>query len=57
MLPPAFYQDAITILERHNAAGISVTHSFQTNGTLIDDAWFDFILARGLRIGVSVDGP
>lgn len=57
VLPPAFYEDAIAILDRHNADGVRVAHSFQTNGILLDDAWCDFILARDLRIGVSVDGP
>ena len=57
VLPPAFYADAIAILERHNVAGENVMHSFQTNATLLDDSWCDFIQARGLRIGVSVDGP
>lgn len=57
VLPPAFYAEALALLERHNAANIPVEHSFQTNATLIDDAWADFILTHNLRIGVSVDGP
>jgi uncharacterized protein len=57
VLPPAFYAEAFALLDRHNASGVAVHHSFQTNAILIDDAWADFIKARGLRIGVSVDGP
>jgi uncharacterized protein len=57
VLPPAFYESAISLLDRHNVAGIPISHSFQTNATLLDDAWCDFIQARQLRIGVSVDGP
>ena len=34
-----------------------MTQSFQTNATLIDDAWCDFIRRRNVHIGVSVDGP
>jgi uncharacterized protein len=29
----------------------------QTNGTLIDDAWIDALLAGGVQVGVSLDGP
>jgi uncharacterized protein len=32
-------------------------HSFQTNATLIDQQWCEFIKARDIRIGVSMDGP
>ncbi len=34
-----------------------VEHHVQTNATLIDDAWCDFFQERGVRVGVSVDGP
>ncbi len=57
VLPPSFYRDAFAILSSHNTAQLSISHSFQTNATLIDDEWCDFIIEHGLRIGVSVDGP
>ncbi|HZR84239.1 MAG TPA: cyclophane-forming radical SAM/SPASM peptide maturase GrrM/OscB [Candidatus Binatia bacterium] len=57
VLPPAFYAEALAALVRHNGAGVEVAHAFQTNATLVDDAWCDFIAAHGIRIGVSVDGP
>jgi uncharacterized protein len=34
-----------------------VTHSIQTNATLIDDAWCDLLMAHGFAVGVSIDGP
>ena len=34
-----------------------MTQSFQTNATLINDAWCDFIKRRNVHVGVSVDGP
>jgi len=37
--------------------GVEVEHHMQTNATLIDDAWCDFIHAHALRVGVSIDGP
>lgn len=33
-----------------------VEHHIQTNATLLDDAWCDFILEHEIRVGVSVDG-
>jgi uncharacterized protein len=57
VLPPAFYAEAFAIATRHNRAGYPLVHSYQTNATLLDDAWCDFINRHVLRIGVSLDGP
>jgi len=57
VLPPRFYEEAIAILARHNRSGVRVEHSFQTNGTLIDEDWCAFVKSNDVRIGVSVDGP
>jgi uncharacterized protein len=57
VLPPVFYEGAFALLNRYNTAGVPVRHSFQTNATLLDDDWADFIRARELGVGVSVDGP
>jgi uncharacterized protein len=37
--------------------GLSVTHNIQTNGLLLDEAWCRFIAERGVRLGLSLDGP
>ncbi|WP_414167226.1 cyclophane-forming radical SAM peptide maturase AmcB [Streptoverticillium reticulum] len=34
-----------------------VTHTLQTNATLVDDRWCDFFEERGVGVGVSIDGP
>lgn len=57
VLPIGFYEDAFALIREHNVAGIEVSHSFQTNGTLITPAWCDFLDRERVRIGVSVDGP
>ncbi len=57
VLPVAFYRRALALIDSLKPAGLSVNHSFQTNGTLIDDAWCDFINEAGIGVGVSVDGP
>jgi uncharacterized protein len=35
----------------------AVEHHVQTNATLIDDAWCDFLAEHQIRVSVSVDGP
>jgi uncharacterized protein len=57
VLPIGFYEDAFALIRELNVSGLDVSHSFQTNGTLITPAWCDFILRNHVRIGVSVDGP
>jgi uncharacterized protein len=37
--------------------GAEVEHHVQTNATLIDDAWCEFLAERRVRVSVSVDGP
>jgi uncharacterized protein len=57
VLPIGFYRDAFQTIDALKPAGVSVRHSFQTNGTLIDDAWCDFMIEADINIGVSIDGP
>ena len=57
VLPIAFYRRAFEIIEGLRPAAVTVRHSFQTNGTLIDEAWCDFIAESDIAVGVSIDGP
>jgi uncharacterized protein len=57
VLPASFYEQATLALERCNVSGFEVTQSFQTNATLVNDAWCEFIRRRSIQVGVSVDGP
>jgi uncharacterized protein len=57
VLPIAFYRNAFCTIDRLKPAGLEILHSFQTNGTLMDDAWCDFFIEENINIGVSIDGP
>ena len=34
-----------------------VEHHIQTNATLIDEAWCDFLVEHEVKVGLSIDGP
>jgi uncharacterized protein len=55
--PISFYREAFATIERLRPASVIVKHSFQTNATLINDAWCRFFLEHDVGIGVSIDGP
>ncbi|HTW50434.1 MAG TPA: cyclophane-forming radical SAM/SPASM peptide maturase GrrM/OscB [Stellaceae bacterium] len=57
VLPIEFYRGAFATIEALRPPDLLVTHSFQTNGTLVDERWCDFIAEKHLSIGVSIDGP
>jgi uncharacterized protein len=57
VLPIDFYRNAFRMTDRLKPAGVEVAHSFQTNGTLIDDAWCAFFAEERIGVGVSIDGP
>jgi hypothetical protein len=39
------------------AARPRITHTIQTNGTLLDDSWAAFFRQHGFLVGLSIDGP
>jgi uncharacterized protein len=57
VLPIDFYRRAFRLIDRLKPPGLTIVHSFQTNGTLIDDKWCAFFAEENVKIGVSLDGP
>jgi uncharacterized protein len=55
-VPIAFYEEAFARIAAL-AGDVRVSHSIQTNGTIIDQRWCDLFLKHNVSIGVSVDGP
>jgi len=51
------YFRRVVDLQRRYADGRRITNALQTNGTLIDDAWAEFLAANGFLVGISIDGP
>jgi len=57
VLPIEFYRDTFRMIDRLRPGEQEVAHSFQTNGTLIDESWCAFIADERVGVGVSIDGP
>jgi len=52
-----YYQEAFAAIEEVVDGKCEISHSFQSNGILIDDDWCAFIRKHSARIGLSIDGP
>ena len=49
--------ERVVELEKKYANGKRIENAFQTNGTLLDDQWGEFLKKNGFLIGISIDGP
>lgn len=52
-----FFARALALVDAHVRPGTRVSHTLQTNGILLDDAWCSFFREHDFLIGLSVDGP
>lgn len=57
VLPVGYYESMFGLISKLSPPGLQIRHSFQTNGTLISEAWCDLVSKWKLNIGVSIDGP
>ena len=60
-VPISFYEAALERIReaesQYNQQPCKVNYSFQTNATLINQAWCDFFQQYPIHVGVSIDGP
>jgi len=52
-----FFERAVEHAHRHARPGQSLQFTIQTNGTLLNDRWGEFLSRNGFLVGLSVDGP
>jgi uncharacterized protein len=56
LLGVEFFQKAVQ-LQRKHAGDRTISNALQTNGTLLDDRWCEFLAEHHFLAGLSVDGP
>jgi uncharacterized protein len=57
LLPLGFYRRALLAQARLKHPDQQIRNGVQTNGTLLNDEWCQFLAENRFRVGVSIDGP
>ena len=52
-----FFRKAIEYQEKYRKPGMVFENTMQTNGTLLDDEWCEFLKENNYLMGISIDGP
>ena len=52
-----FFKRSIELVQKYSKPTQRVSHTIQTNGTLIDDDWAEFFKEHDFLVGLSLDGP
>jgi len=56
LLGIAFFERVVELQKKY-AGGKTIDNGFQTNGTLLNDEWGEFLARNRFLIGLSIDGP
>ncbi len=56
LLGVEFFQKVVALQQKHGG-GKQIHNALQTNGTLLDDRWCEFLAAHHFLVGLSIDGP
>lgn len=51
-----FFRKVVDLQQQHSD-GRPISNAFQTNGTLLNDEWCEFLAENRFLVGLSVDGP
>ncbi|MCC7494200.1 MAG: anaerobic sulfatase maturase [Fimbriimonadaceae bacterium] len=57
LLGVGFFRRVVELQRQYRQPGMVIHNAFQTNGTLLDDEWCEFLHQHHFLIGLSVDGP
>lgn len=52
-----FFRRSVEYAENYKRSGMTIHHTIQTNGTLLNDEWCSFFRKHGFLVGISLDGP
>ncbi len=56
LLGVEFFRKAVRLQQKY-AGGKTISNALQTNGTLLDTEWCEFLAANKVLVGLSIDGP
>src|ERR1039458_2084871 len=56
LLGVEFFRKVVGLQQKY-AGGRKISNALQTNGTLLDNEWCEFLAAHKFLIGLSIDGP
>lgn len=56
LLGVRYFQKVVELQKKH-ANGRRIENALQTNGTLLDDTWGEFLSRHQFLVGLSIDGP
>ena len=52
-----FFRRSIELAKKYQKPNQTVLHTIQTNGTLINNEWAQFLKQNNYLVGISIDGP
>jgi uncharacterized protein len=52
-----FFRRSIELQRQYTQPGQRILNTLQTNGTLLDDEWGEFLKEHDFLVGISIDGP
>lgn len=52
-----FFRKTVELQKKYNNKNLTIQNTIQTNGTLIDDSWAEFLGKNKFLVGLSLDGP
>jgi uncharacterized protein len=57
MVPGLKFYERIVGLQAKHSGGLPMRNSIQTNGTLINEHWIEFLKKNDYSVSISIDGP
>jgi uncharacterized protein len=52
-----FYRNLLELQQKYNQKKVKISNAIQTNGTLLDADWAQFLAQNRFLVGLSLDGP
>jgi uncharacterized protein len=57
LLGVGFFERVVELQRKHRRPGMVIHNALQTNGTLLDETWCEFLRKHHFLVGLSLDGP